>query len=305
MHSPSRDGLSLVANAQAQDAPYPADTKAKGWRFELDYERIEQSDTWVLASPEMRPWLLMLWMTAWKQVPCGTLPANDELVAARIGMDLRVFRANRDILMRGWFLASDGRLYHPVIAEQVLNLVALRNKEATRKQAYRDKKNQSLASESPTGQHWDSNGIPVGATLPEPEPEPEYLVVPNGTTRPANAEPVASKKVFPGCNHQAVIDLYHQTLPTLNRIEVWNEVRQGLLRSRWREVAAEMVKEGKTADEAALLDWWRTLFVYVGKSKFLTGRAEGSKDRPFKADLEWIIRPTNFAKIIEGKYHGG
>jgi hypothetical protein len=21
------------------------------------------------------------------------------------------------------------------------------------------------------------------------------------------------------------------------------------------------------------------------------------------ADLEWIIRPTNFAKIIEGKYH--
>lgn len=143
------------------------------------------------------------------------------------------------------------------------------------------------------------------AQPPEPEPEPEDLVVPNGTTRPADAEPVASKKVFPGCNHQAVIDLYHQTLPTLNRIEVWNEVRQGLLRSRWREVAAEMVRDGKTADEAALLDWWRTLFVYVGKSKFLTGRAEGSKDRPFKADLEWIIRPTNFAKIIEGKYHGG
>jgi hypothetical protein len=22
------------------------------------------------------------------------------------------------------------------------------------------------------------------------------------------------------------------------------------------------------------------------------------------ADLEWIIKPSNFAKIIEGKYHG-
>lgn len=305
MHSPSREGLSLVANAAAQDAPYPAETKAKGWRFELDYERIEQSDTWVLASPEMRPWLLMLWMTAWKQVPCGSLPANDELVAARIGMDLRVFRANRDILMRGWVVASDGRLYHPVITEQVLNLVALRNKEATRKQTYRDKKNQSLASESPVGQPWDSARTPVGATLPEPEPEPVSLVVPNGTTRPANAEPVVSRKVFPECNHQAVIDLYHEVLPTLNRIEIWNTARQGYLRSRWREVAAELAKEGQSFDEASILDWWRSFFAHIGRSKFLTGRAEGVKGEPFKADLEWIIRPTNFAKIIEGKYHKG
>ena len=139
----------------------------------------------------------------------------------------------------------------------------------------------------------------------EPEPEPEDLVVPNGTTRPANAEPVVSKKVFPECNHQAVIDLYHEVLPTLNRIEIWNNARQGYLRSRWREVAAELAKEGQSFDEASILDWWRSFFAHIGRSKFLTGRAEGVKGEPFKADLEWIIRPTNFAKIIEGKYHKG
>ena len=131
------------------------------------------------------------------------------------------------------------------------------------------------------------------------------LVVPNGTTRPADAEPEVGKVKLPGCNHQGVIELYHQTLPTLNRIEMWNDTRQGLLRSRWREVAQELIKDGKDASEASILDWWRSFFGYIGKSKFLTGRSEGKRDTPFKADLEWIIRPTNFAKIIEGKYHGG
>lgn len=302
--SPSpRESLSLVASSDAQHPPYSADTKAKGWRFELDYERIEQSDTWVLASSEMRPWLLMLWMTAWKQVPCGSLPPNDELVSARIGMDLRVFKANRDILMRGWVLASDGRLYHPVITEQVLNLVGLRNKESARKQAYRDKKNQAHTVQSPAGQTRDSYGIPMGATTPEPEPEPVSLVVTDVTTRPANAEPVSKKAKVSECNHKAVVTLYHEVLPTLNRVEVWNDYRQGLLRSRWREVAQELVKDGQPSDEAAILNWWRSFFGYIGKSKWLTGRVEGNRDSPFKADLEWIIRPKNFAKIIEGAYH--
>lgn len=68
------------------DIPYPVDTRAKGWRFELDTERIEQSDTWALATPVQRAWLLRLWMVAWQQTPCGSLPNNDALVAARLGM---------------------------------------------------------------------------------------------------------------------------------------------------------------------------------------------------------------------------
>jgi hypothetical protein len=159
--------MALVVDTSAPGAPYPADTKAKGWRFELDHERIEQSDTWVLASPDMRPWLLMLWMTAWRQVPCGSLPASDELIAARIGMPTRTFQANKDLLMRGWALCADGRMYHAAITEQVLALIGLREKEAVRKQAYRDKQ------KSPPIVPWDTHGIPPAATPPEPEPELE------------------------------------------------------------------------------------------------------------------------------------
>jgi hypothetical protein len=131
------------------------------------------------------------------------------------------------------------------------------------------------------------------------------LVVPNGTTRPAGAEPEIVNGKLPVCNHKAVIVLYHEVLPTLNAVEIWNDVRQGLLRSRWREVAEKLKADGNDFSEAAVLEWWRLFFVYIGKSKFLTGKVEGSRDKPFKADLEWIIRPTNFAKIIEKKYHGG
>lgn len=108
-----------VVSSELPDPPYPVDVRAKGWRFDLDIERIENSDTWTLTPSDMRPWLLMLWMRSWTQTPCGSLPASDELVAARIGMDGRIFHANRDILMRGWYRCADGRLYHPVITESV------------------------------------------------------------------------------------------------------------------------------------------------------------------------------------------
>jgi uncharacterized phage protein (TIGR02220 family) len=119
------------------EPPYAADTRYKGWRFELDLERVQQSDTWALASPDQRPWLLMLWTVSWQQNPCGSLPSNDELIAARIGMSLAAFQVAKPILMRGWWQASDGRLYHATITEHVLAMLAYKNGEARRKADWR------------------------------------------------------------------------------------------------------------------------------------------------------------------------
>ncbi|MBV7482505.1 hypothetical protein [Bordetella sp. BOR01] len=126
--------------------PYPPDTRAKGWRFELDHERIRQSDTWALAASEIRPWLLMLWMTAWEQTPCGSLPDHDELIAARIGMPLDQFQAAKARLLRGWWRADDGRLYHDTMTERVLEMVERRDGERNRKAEYRAKKQAELAA---------------------------------------------------------------------------------------------------------------------------------------------------------------
>jgi hypothetical protein len=121
-------------------APYPADTRAKGWRFELDLEQIDQSDTWALTPSELRPWLLMLWASAWRQTPCGSLPDDDALIAVRIGMKATQFTKQKSMLMRGWWKAVDGRLYHDTIAKRVVEMLAARDKERNRKAEYRKRK---------------------------------------------------------------------------------------------------------------------------------------------------------------------
>ena len=123
------------------------------------------------------------------------------------------------------------------------------------------------------------------------------LCPPNGELKPA------SIKKLPECNHKAVIELYHENLPTMRRVEVWNETRAGYLRQRWREVAAELAQE-KAIEVGDVLNWWAEFFQSVGKSRFLTGRVNSKDGRAFVADLEWILKPSNFAKIVEGKYHG-
>ena len=118
-------------------APYPPETRSKGWRFELDLERMRQSDTWALASPDIRPWLLMLWSESWCQVPCGSMPNDDTLIAARIGMAPKAFTKARAVLLRGWWAADDGRLYHPVITEFVAGMLKRKEAERQRKAEYR------------------------------------------------------------------------------------------------------------------------------------------------------------------------
>jgi len=137
-----------VGTDVTRPVPYPADTRAKGWRFELDHERIEQSDTWALAPSDVKPWLLMLWLSAWRQEPCGSLPNEDELIAVRIGMPMKTFAKVRSKLMRGWWEAEDGRLYHDTVTKRVLEMLAAREAERRRKAEYRQRKEAERRSDT-------------------------------------------------------------------------------------------------------------------------------------------------------------
>lgn len=96
----------------------------------------------------------------------------------------------------------------------------------------------------------------------------------------------------PPCPQEQIIKIYHETLPELTRVRVWGDNRAKMLRARWREDPRRQT-----------LDWWRKFFEYIHRSDFLMGRSPPAPNRTtFMADLEWIIRPQNIAKIIEGKY---
>ncbi|OUO94773.1 hypothetical protein [Cloacibacillus sp. An23] len=94
------------------------------------------------------------------------------------------------------------------------------------------------------------------------------------------------------CPHEAIIGLYHEILPMLPRVKVWNDSRRSMLRTRWREDKARQN-----------LAWWRQYFETVAASDFLCGRCPpGKSRRPFMADLEWLIRPGNMPNVLEGRY---
>ena len=118
----------------------------------------------------------------------------------------------------------------------------------------------------------------------------------------ADGPDAAAKKIkkTPPCPHQKVIELYHEALPTCPQVREWNETRQRTLQSRWRDKAASLTWQ----HEADGLDWFKRFFDFVRESDFLTGRADGRNGKPpFVADLEWLMKPSNFAKVVEGKYH--
>jgi hypothetical protein len=147
------------------EAPYPADTRAKGWRFELNYEQIDQSDTWDIAAeiPMAQHSLLMMWYVAWKQEPCGSLPGDESTVRAKCKVSPKAWALMRDVLMRGWWLADDGRLYHPTLTERVLEMLEYRRKTAERVANFKAKQREQRGGNTlPTGEQQGKNDTGTG-----------------------------------------------------------------------------------------------------------------------------------------------
>ncbi|WP_242183251.1 HNH endonuclease [Sphingomonas sp. CARO-RG-8B-R24-01] len=131
------------ADADLQDFPF----------MPLHVARLRDSDLAAEAHPEACWYAVLLWSASWHQVPAGSLPAGEAVLArlCGLGRDVKTFRRHRDDAMRGWIECSDGRLYHPVVAEQV-------NSAWSEKLAYRDRKAKRAASGSAGGEaKWNAD----------------------------------------------------------------------------------------------------------------------------------------------------
>lgn len=251
-------------------APYPSDTRAKGWRLEIDHERIRQSDTWALASPEIRPWLLMLWMVAWEQTPCGSLPDDDALICARIGMQPKAFMKAREILLRGWWRADDGRLYHNILSQRVQEMLTRRIKDRARANKVRGANHDGVTRDTQVTPQEVTRASEVSST---PEPVPEYKdppIPPEGGKRRqsksttfktwvANVRAADDKPIPPG---DPIFDYCDQVgLP------------QEFLTLHWREF-----KQQYATSDKRYSDWRRVLRVSVRRNWFRLWAIRGDGD---------------------------
>lgn len=97
----------------------PADCNLQDFTFmPIDVRRLLASETWVLASGDERAAAMCLWLESWHQIPAASLPDNPRMLA-HLAQSAKWPKVQEQAL-RGWINCSDGRLYHPVVAEKAL-----------------------------------------------------------------------------------------------------------------------------------------------------------------------------------------
>lgn len=100
----------------------PADADLQDFPFmPLHVARLRDSNLAAEETAEACWYALLLWSASWHQLPAGSLPDNDAVLTRLIGLgrDVKTFRKHRAGAVRGMVCCADGRLYHPVVAEQV------------------------------------------------------------------------------------------------------------------------------------------------------------------------------------------
>lgn len=89
---------------------------------------------------------------------------------------------------------------------------------------------------------------------------------------------------------EKILNLYHESLPELPRCIKLTQTRRGYMRQRWLEDLPD-------------LEAWKKYFEIVRASRFLMGKTPPRNGSPpFRATLDWLCRPENCCKVVEGKY---
>lgn len=110
----------------------PAEADMRGLQFmPLDVVRLMDSDLYALSTGEEFKAAVSAWCKSWLQVPAGSLPDDDRILAHLTGAGKRWLKV-KDMALRGFIRCSDGRLYHPVVCEKVVEAWAMRIRQRNR-----------------------------------------------------------------------------------------------------------------------------------------------------------------------------
>lgn len=126
--------------SDAQPPLVPPDVDLRDFAFmPLDVVRLRDSDLSASANGEEFRAAVLLWCAAWHQVPAASLPHDDAILSALAGFGrvVKEWLKVKKGALRGWVLCSDGRLYHPVVAEKARDAWESKKKQRDRTAAAR------------------------------------------------------------------------------------------------------------------------------------------------------------------------
>lgn len=165
-------------------------------------------------------------------------------------------------------------------------------KEEERREYHRRYYHEKRKKTVETQQHQQISTVSTDSTDTEADTEAEER-----NTVPTVLVPSASPRA-PETPFQSILDQYHRLLPMLPRVAVLNEGRKRAIASRWREVINDPDIAKAQDPRAAALDWFAWFFEHAAGSRFLTGKA-----KDWRADFDFLMTQSKFAKVVEGSYH--
>jgi len=247
----------------------PAECDLRGMPYmPLFGDRLFGSATWIAASPEAKVAALRLWWRSFAhEVPAGSLPNDDMLLAdyAGYGVAVKAWQKIKPQAMRGWLLCSDGRLYHRTVAEVALEAWEQRKRNREKQARWRNKDRSVTPPVTVT----------EGVTKPFRNAGSEGKVSEGTTSVDKSTEDT-------GPRDEDVA--YEQFVATASEFG-WPKPR-GLEPDRRKKLKARLGEHG--------LEGWRQMLENARASDFLRTK--------FALKLDWVLEPRNFRKVLEGNY---
>jgi hypothetical protein len=140
----------------------------------LEVNRLRRSKNWLICKrrPELGFYMINLWTASWHDKPAGSLEDDDDVLADLAMCNPEKWPEVRADVLRGWVKCSDGRLYHPVVAEKVREawqskLVQRWKTECARIKKHADRHGIKLPR--PEFEEWVASGCRQGHPLPVPK----------------------------------------------------------------------------------------------------------------------------------------
>ncbi|GAB3479422.1 DUF1376 domain-containing protein [Azotobacter salinestris] len=329
------------------DPLVPPEVDLRGLPFmPLDVARLRDSGLAIEATGDEFRAAILLWCASWGQVPAGSLPNSDTALATYAGYgrgDLKGWRKVRAGALRGFVECSDGRLYHPVVAEKALDAWAERVEYREAKENEKARKQREREDRKRMFEALRGAGIVLPWNTQTSELRSRYEALPKNVTghapvtvtghAPDTAKTGTGTGTGTGIKDQelstpdgVLVGAAHQPdppgdsesdqeNPAIRRmapcpaqaiVDLYHEILPELPQVALLNDSRRRHLQGRWREHEAhrSLEFWRDLFETIRASPFLMGKTPGRNGgTPFRATFDWIIAPTNFVKIVEGNYH--
>lgn len=310
----------------------PPDCNLRGLPFmPLEVQRLLDSDLFILSTGDQFKAAVALWCKSWGQLPGGSLPDNDLLLEGLSGS--KCWKKVREVALRGWIKCSDGRLYHPVVAENAIKAWESREDHRETNEGKNERQKRWRERIKLLSAQLRDAGVtpPMNASLAELErlisvhvdkhvdanvddkASTETSTVDNsetankskgqgkgkGTKKGAKA-PMPADKLPPWM--ESLVAIYHEVLPELPGVRVMDKDRDQALRDFWDWVLTTCRPDGKrrATNEAEALEWTRDYMLRARNNDFIMGRGPKSPGHEnWRASIEYLLSSRGMKKVLE------